>query len=120
MSVVRITTQEAGKLILENISNPDFIVIDLREVKHFAQNHIPGAINLDYNSDDFDDQIQTLNPQKTYLLYCSGNARANITSELLGDLGMKKIFVLQGGFSAWKKFINLNHNWQKKYNTCIK
>ena len=49
------------------------VVIDTRDADAYAAGHIPGAVNLDLNSPDFDKKIATLDTNKTYLVHCAAS-----------------------------------------------
>ncbi|MCF7813706.1 MAG: rhodanese-like domain-containing protein [Candidatus Cloacimonetes bacterium] len=95
--IINLSPRETKDLIDNNISNKDFIILDLRSKAAFQKKHIQNAVHLDYHADDFDDNLENLDISKTYLIYCDGNAKANITSEMLQDLGAKNIYKLDGG-----------------------
>jgi len=64
-----ITAEEAFNLIQANQQNPDFVIIDVRTPEEFAQGHIDNAINIDYYSNTFSDEIEALDRNLTYLIY---------------------------------------------------
>ena len=69
-----ITAEEAFTLIQANQQNPEFVIIDVRTPEEFTDGHIENAINLDFRSDGFRNEIERLDRDKTYLIYCrSGN-----------------------------------------------
>lgn len=47
-------------------------MIDVRTPAEFASGHLEGAINIDVQSPDFDQQVAQLDPSATYLVYCRG------------------------------------------------
>lgn len=59
-----VTAQEAFNLIEENKNNPDFIIVDVRTPKEFVDGHIENAINMDFNSGVFSDEINKLDRAK--------------------------------------------------------
>lgn len=59
-------------------------IIDVRTPEEYAEGHLEGAINLDLNSGQFEEEIPTLDPEETYGIYCrSGNRSAQATALLL-------------------------------------
>jgi len=63
-----ITPQEAFTLIQNNQNNPDFVIIDVRTPQEFAEEHIENALNIDYYSETFRDELNKLDKNKTYLV----------------------------------------------------
>jgi len=63
-----ITAVDAFVLTQENQDNPDLVIIDMRTPAEFADGHIENAINLDYHSETFQDELDKLDKTKTYLI----------------------------------------------------
>ena len=99
-----ITPQEAFTLIQENQDNPDFVIIDIRTPEEFAQWHIEDAINIDYRSDTFRDELSQLDKNKTYLIYyscaCGGIDRK--TLNMMAELNFSEVYKISGGLTQQK------------------
>lgn len=81
----------------------DILLIDVRTKEEFIEGHISNALNIDYNGANFEQEIAKLDKTKAVYLYChSGRRSANAASKL-NELGFKKVFDLEGGFSNWKE-----------------
>src|SRR3954469_17320088 len=52
------------------------IVLDVRTQKEYEAGHIPGAVQIDFNSPDFDKKVGALDKDKTYLVHCAGGNRS--------------------------------------------
>ena len=65
-----VTPREAFNMILSNSNNPDFVVIDIRTWEEFIESYIAGAINIDYYSATFEDELDSIDKNKMYLIYC--------------------------------------------------
>ena len=88
------------KLIDENKS----LLIDLRttdEIK--TKGMIPGAIQIDFLSKEAEKEIDKLDKNKSYLIYCAGGGRSSDCAELMEKKGFKKVINLSKGFDDWKK-----------------
>lgn len=78
-------------------------IVDVRTPAEFSSGHIEGAINIDFFSDDFLDQIGQLDKSETLFIYCkSGNRSSKAAQKFLG-LGFKEVVDLQGGIKNWNK-----------------
>ncbi len=101
--IENITPGRALTLIQNNRDNPDFIIIDVRTPKEFAQERIEGAINLDYYSAAFREQLNELDKNKTYLVYCLIGRRSKAAVDLMKELGFGQIYNISDGINDWKK-----------------
>ncbi len=97
-----ITPQEAFNLIQENQDNPDFVIIDVRTPQAFADEHIEDAINLDYRSETFQNELSTLDRDKTYLIYCATGIRSGSALDIMAELDFREVYKISGGINAWK------------------
>lgn len=67
---IEVNTVEMQKVILENTGNRDFIILDVSPAPAFASSHLEGAVSLPANDPDFEANLQKLDKNKTYLVYC--------------------------------------------------
>ena len=79
------------------------VVLDVRTPAEFEAGHIPGAINIDWNSDDFQKTVSELDKSKTYLVNCAGGGRSAKACDKLTKLKFTDCYNLLGGFHAWEK-----------------
>jgi rhodanese-related sulfurtransferase len=56
---------------------------------------------IDYNSSDFEQQLDGLDKSKTYLVYCRSGNRSGKACHTMLDKGFKQVYNLDGGISAW-------------------
>ncbi len=97
-----ITPQAAFDLIEANRGNPDFVIIDVRGASSFAAEHIENAINMDSAAEDFETQLEALDKDRVYLVYCSIGHRSAIAGETMSGLGFVEVYVIEGGIAQWK------------------
>lgn len=97
-----ITLQEAANLVEENIDNLDFVILDVRTPSEFAEGHIKGANNIDYYSETFQEELNKLDKNKTYFVYCRSGNRSGQTIGIMKTLGFSKIYNLSAaGMGDW-------------------
>ncbi|MBN1411838.1 MAG: rhodanese-like domain-containing protein, partial [Spirochaetales bacterium] len=96
-----ISSEDAYKMIRDNAKNKKFILIDIRTPEEFEGPHIKGAINIDYYSPDFKNQLKKLDRSKKYLIYCRSGNRTGKSLAIFKDLGFKEVYDLGGGIIAW-------------------
>ena len=85
------------------IQDSDYTLIDVRTQDEFDLGHIDGAINLDFYSETFQNDILSLPKNETIVLYCRTNNRSSKTANILKENGFKEISVLEGGITEWVK-----------------
>src|SRR4030042_1942402 len=100
--IADITVQEAFTLIEDNQDNPDFVIIDVRTPGEFAGGHIENATNIDKNSETFRDELNNLDKDKTYLVYCGSGGRSASALAIMEELGFMEAYNMLGGVSQWK------------------
>ena len=72
------------------------IIIDVRNKEEFA-------IQIGVESADFKTQIDSLDKNKSYFVYCGIGKRSATAISIMQTEGFKNVFGLQGGFLEWKK-----------------
>ncbi len=97
-----ITVQEAATLIQQNQNNPDFTIIDVRTKEEAAAGHIEGAANLDFYQPTFRDDLNRLDKNKTYLVYCRSGSRSRSAVDMMKELNFKEVYNMLGGIVGWQ------------------
>lgn len=87
----------------DRIGGENTVLIDVRTPAETAGGTIDGAIEMDYRSPDFAQQVKSLDPGKTYLVYCAVGGRSGKACGMLNEAGFDKVYNLKGGYSAWKQ-----------------
>ena len=85
------------------IQDSDYTLIDVRTQDEFDLGHIDSAINLDFYSETFQNDILSLPKNETIVLYCRTNNRSRKTANILKENGFREISVLDGGITEWVK-----------------
>ena len=79
------------------------VVLDVRTPEEYKEGHIPGAVLIDFTSDDFAKEVAKLDKNKTYLVYCASGGRSTRSCKKMAELNFKKLYNLPGGIGAWEK-----------------
>ncbi|MDO5060597.1 MAG: rhodanese-like domain-containing protein [Actinomycetaceae bacterium] len=66
-------------------------IIDVRTPEEFAAGHVEGAVNIDIHSPDFASQIQQLDPQGQYAVYCRSGNRSTQAAQFMTDNGFTNV-----------------------------
>ena len=85
------------------LQDSDYTLIDVRTQDEFDLGHIDNAINLDFYSDSFQNDILSLPKNETIVLYCRTNNRSSKTAAILQENGYRDILVIKGGITEWVK-----------------
>ncbi len=78
------------------------IVLDVRTPGEYKKGFIKDARLLDIFSDNFDAELNKLDRNATYYVYCGIGGRSEECTEKMQTLGFKKVYDLDGGMSAWR------------------
>ncbi len=102
--IVNVSAADADEVIAGDAS---LVVLDVRTPAEFAQGHIKGAINVDFRSDDFANNLAKLDKSQRYLLHCRSGARSSGALEIMQAQGFGSVVHMNDGFEAWKAAGNL-------------
>lgn len=100
------------KTVVSNISPLDaqarladgaVMILDIRTPEEFAKGHIPGAILMDYKSNDFERRLAALDKSKTYIVHCQSGGRSGRSLSKFEQLGFEHILHLKAGYRGWQK-----------------
>ena len=79
---------------------PGIVIIDVSP--HYAEGHIPGALNYTYNDKALHAAIPKISKAAQILVYCHIDATSMGASQTLKDAGFRFVNRLSGNYSAWK------------------
>ena len=83
------------------------IVLDVRTPEEFENSRIPDSKNIDfYNPQNFMQEIEKLDKNNQYYIYCRTGVRSANSCALMKELGFKNTFNLIGGIVEWKGKLN--------------
>jgi len=85
------------------LQDSEYTLIDVRTQDEFDLGYINNAINLDFYSDTFKNDILSLPKNETIVLYCRTNNRSSKTAAILQENGYRDILVIKGGITEWVK-----------------
>ena len=103
--------KEAFNTIEINKNSPNYTIIDIRTPQEFAEftdlsagdikGYIEGAINIDYYSATFEDELNSMDKSKIYLIYCQQGDLSEVTLATMEELNFKEVYFIKGGIEAW-------------------
>jgi phage shock protein E len=78
------------------------VIIDLRTTDEINnKGYIKGSLQLDFLAKDSEKQIDKLDKNKTYYVYCAAGGRSGDAAEYMEKHGFKRVYNLEKGFSDW-------------------
>jgi rhodanese-related sulfurtransferase len=75
--------------------------LDVRTPSEFNEGHIEGAQLIDFQSGNFESEIETLDKSKTYAVYCRSGNRSGQAVKIMSDAGFTNLYNLNGGVIDW-------------------
>ena len=79
------------------------VVLDMRPPRAFAAQHLPGAVNLQFNRADLADRAEMVLPTDvSYVVHAEPDPIARVAVEILSGTGFKVLGYLEGGLRAWQ------------------
>ncbi|MFC2035804.1 rhodanese-like domain-containing protein [Chloroflexota bacterium] len=96
-----ITPQEAFTLIRNNQNNLDFIIVDVRTSEEFTDGHIENAVQIDFYSETFRNELDSLDKDNAYLIYCQSGNRSGRALDMMAELNFKEVHNILGGIISW-------------------
>ncbi len=76
------------------------IYLDVRTPAEVSMGAVPGSINIPVDS--MREKMQTLDKDKTYIIYCAVGIRAYIAARMLMQNGFKDVRSLAGGYTTYR------------------
>lgn len=97
---LRLITADDGAAMLEDPPD-DLIILDVRTIEEFGEGHLEGAEMLDFYGADFAEQLDLLDKDQPYLIYCRSGNRSGQTLAIMEELGFTDVADVDGGVLAW-------------------
>ncbi len=101
-SVTAIEVDAAQEFVAQH---ENAVILDVRTSAEYEMSHITGAVNINVQDDSFENRVDALDPDKTYIVHCTKNpagGRSSRALDTLKGLGFKHLYSLEGGYVAWK------------------
>jgi thioredoxin 1 len=77
-------------------------LIDVRTPGEFSGGRLDGALNLDWNGAEFNNQAETLDKNIPVFIYCLSGGRSAAAADYLRDEGFQNVYELSGGIMKWR------------------
>jgi len=103
------------KAILDEDKRGEFLLIDVRQPVEYEEGHLPGSVlmPLDELESRRDELFRELYSGRKTIIYCRSGRRSMAAAIALCDLGLKNLYILEGGLNNWN-FKTLKGKMEKK------
>lgn len=93
--------QEEWREQLEN--DKDAVILDVRTPEEVEEGYIPHSKNIDiYRGQGFVEEVEKLDREKNYYIYCRSGKRSAQACTLLDQMGFPNTYNLAGGIMEWE------------------
>ncbi|MBU6342462.1 MAG: rhodanese-like domain-containing protein [Bacteroidetes bacterium] len=83
-------------------SDPNVQLVDVRTPAELQNTgKIEGAVNINFNSPDFQAQLSQLKKDKPVIVYCAAGGRSPRAAAQMTKLGFTKVYDYSGGMNDW-------------------
>ncbi len=79
------------------------LLLDVSTPEEYEYGHVGGVTNINfYDTLRLKSEMESLDKNKIYLIYCRTDRRSGKTLEMMEESGFKNVHLLKGGILAWK------------------
>ena len=96
-----ISVEEAASMIVALRGDPGFVLLDIRTPEEVEAGHLPGALELDFRNPSFANELEKLDRNRIYLIYCRTANRTGQAFDLMTTMGFTMVYDMKGGISEW-------------------
>ena len=94
-----VSPADAAQVITDDPAG--LVVLDIRTLEEFNEAHLADAVMIDFYAEDFADQLDTLDKDVPYVLYCRTGNRSSDAVNTMEDLGFVEVYEIDGGIVNW-------------------
>ena len=85
----------------KKITESGVVILDVRTPGEVAEGYIEGARMIDFQGGSFETEIESLDKNATYAVYCRSGNRSGQAVKIMQDAGFLNLFNLEGGVIDW-------------------
>ena len=98
-TIETVSPEQAAEVIADDPAG--LVILDIRTPEEFDEVRLDGAINIDYYDSDFADQLDSLDKDDPYVMYCRSGNRSADAVKTMKDLGFTEVYEIDGGIVNW-------------------
>ena len=88
-------------VIDNNNETGNYEILDVRTDGEYFSGHIPDSILYNLMDPAFRMNMNNLNKDKTYYVYCKSGSRSMTACRIMADLGFKEVYNVKFGLMGW-------------------
>lgn len=81
----------------------EILLLDVRTPEEYAEAHIKGAKNIDWQGEHFSTEIAKLDKTQPVYVYCRSGKRSAEAAKQMRKDGFVKVYELSGGIMSWEE-----------------
>lgn len=81
---------------------PTATIVDVRTPDEFSKGHLFNANNYNWNANEFNKQIASLDKSEPVFVYCLSGGRSSSAASKMRSVGFKAVYELDGGLIKWR------------------
>ena len=98
-SIELVSPTEAAQVIADDPAG--LVVLDIRTPQEFNEARLADAVMVDFYAEDFAAQLETLDKDVPYVMYCRTGNRSSDAVKTMKDLGFVEVYEIDGGIVNW-------------------
>ena len=97
-TIETVSPDTAATIIAEDSNE---VILDIRTPEEYDQGIIEGAINIDFYEPTFTADLDALDKDAHYVVYCRSDNRSGQAMSTFADLGFTNVTEIDGGIANW-------------------
>ncbi len=97
-AIETVSPDTAATIIAEDSNE---VILDIRTPEEYDQGIIEGAINIDFYEPTFAADLDALDKDAHYVVYCRSDNRSGQAMSTFADLGFTNVTEIDGGIANW-------------------
>jgi rhodanese-related sulfurtransferase len=98
-SIQLVSPADAAQVIADDPA--DLVILDIRTLDEFDEARLADAVMVDFYAADFADQLDALDKNVPYVMYCRTGNRSSDAVKTMKDLGFVEVYEIDGGIVNW-------------------
>lgn len=85
-------------------SEREYVILDISTAEECSEEGaLEGMINIDYFGDNFREELNRLDKDEAYLLFCRSGKRSAKALVIMEELGFVEVYNVDGGVYEWEE-----------------
>jgi phage shock protein E len=98
-SIELVSPADAAQVIADDPAG--LVILDIRTPEEFNQARLADAVMVDFYAENFAAQLDTLDKDVPYVMYCNSGNRSSEAVKTMEDLGFVEVYEVDGGIVNW-------------------